>query len=219
MDDRKNGWHKMVEITIFVEGGNLNNRGANVPLREGFSKLLMSGLGTQNFKLNIDLRGPNKQTVKDFKNNPADILVLLDLDAPESERENRLVQFDLNDTPDKVFFMIQAMEAWILSQPDILEKYIAETYPKSGRKREDDNIKDDDILKNKRPQDIEKPDEKLHTLLGRYFYYEKNNTKKKPKYKSKITDGAMMLELLNVNELSNQFTDVKNLLNTIENAK
>lgn len=209
----------MVEVTIFVEGGNLNNQGSNVPLRESFSKLLMSGLKKKNFKLNIDLRGPNKQTIKDFKNNPANILVLLDLDAPKTERENKLVEFGLNNAPDKVFFMIQAMEAWILSQPDILEKYITETYPKSGRKRVDENIKDDDILKNKQAQDIEKPDEKLHVLLGRYFYYEKNNTKKKPKYKSKITDGAAMLELLNISELSNQFIDVKNLLNTIENAK
>lgn len=209
----------MVEVTIFVEGGNLNNQGSNVPLRESFSKLLMSGLKKKNFKLNIDLRGPNKQTIKDFKNNPANILVLLDLDAPKTERENKLVEFGLNNAPDKVFFMIQAMEAWILSQPDILEKYITETYPKSGRKRVDENIEDDDILKNKQAQDIEKPDEKLHVLLGRYFYYEKNNTKKKPKYKSKITDGAAMLELLNISELSNQFIDVKNLLNTIENAK
>jgi len=209
----------MVEVTIFVEGGNLNNQGANVPLREGFSKLLMSGLKKKNFKLNIDLRGPNNQTVKDFKNNPADILILLDLDAPGTERENKLVEFGLDNTSDKVFFMVQAMEAWVLSQPNILEKYITETYPKSGRKRLDDNIEDDDILKNKQAQDIEKPDGKLHTLLGRYFYYEKNNEKKKPKYKSKITDGAAMLELLNINELSNQFIDVKNLLNRIENSK
>jgi len=209
----------MVEVTIFVEGGNLNNQGSNVPLREGFSKLLMSGLKKKNFKLNIDLRGPNKQTIKDFKNNPADILILLDLDAPESERENKLAKFDLDEAPGKVFFMIQAMEAWILSQPDILDKYITETYSKSGRKRTGDNIEDDDILKNKQAQNIEKPDEKLHTLLGRYFYYKKNNEKKKPKYKSKITDGAAMLELLNINELSNQFIDVKNLLNTIENSK
>ena len=211
----------MVTITIFIEGGNLNDATSGTEtLRESFRKLLAPKSSTQQFRLIIEMRGPNNQTIKDFKNNMdanPDSLILLDLDDVPTEKQNKLTVWGLNEQEHRVFLMIQAMESWILSQPDKLEKYVAENYVNPQRRKPETNLSEDDILKEKIVQEIEKPDMKLNTLLQRYFFVEKRGKKKKIKYASKITHGAAMLALLEIELLKITFPEVKRLTEKLDN--
>lgn len=211
----------MVTITIFVEGGDLNDvtSGTEV-LRESFRTLLAPNSSTQQFRLIIEMRGPNNQTIKDFKANISenpDSLILLDLDDVPSQKKDKLEQWDLTKQESQVFLMIQAMESWILSQPESIGKYVAENYINPKRKTPEIALQDDVILKNKVIQEISKPDKKLHTLLQRYFFVEKRGKKKKLKYSSKITNGAAMLGLLEIDLLKTTFPEVKRLTETLTN--
>lgn len=51
---------------------------------------------------------------------------VVDLDAPDSDRDNRLREFKehVGNTGNKrIYFMVQQMEAWFFSQPEILDEY------------------------------------------------------------------------------------------------
>jgi len=211
----------MVIITIFIEGGNLNDvTSGTETLRESFRKLLTPESSTQQFRLIVEMRGPNNQTTKDFKNqvveNP-DLLILLDLDDMPTEKQNKLTAWGLNEQESQVFLMIQAMESWILSQPDCIEKFVTENYVNPQRRKPEKILSEDDILKDKVIQEIAKPDDKLNTILQRYFFVEKRNKKKKIKYDSKIIDGAEMLGLLEIESLKATFPEVKRLTETLTN--
>jgi len=208
----------MVEVTIFIEGGTLNDpTGGTELLREGFHKLLAPTLTPHQPRLIIEMRGPNNQTVKDFnasiKKNP-NLLILLDLDAAESERKNKLAEFQLLVHAKKVFFMIQAMEAWILSQPDKIEEYVESNFIISKR-RKNTPLKEDDLLKDRHPKNIVAPARILNILLQRYFEIEKRGIVRKLKYRSKLRDGSAMLELLELKKLSKDFSDVAILIDTL----
>jgi len=211
----------MVIITIFIEGGNLNDvTSGTETLRESFRKLLTPESSTQQFRLIVEMRGPNNQTTKDFKNqvveNP-DLLILLDLDDMPTEKQNKLTAWGLNEQESQVFLMIQAMESWILSQLDCIEKFVTENYVNPQRRKPEKILSEDDILKDKVIQEIAKPDDKLNTILQRYFFVEKRNKKKKIKYDSKIIDGAEMLGLLEIESLKATFPEVKRLTETLTN--
>ena len=205
----------MKDILIMIEGGSFEQPKKTRLLRNAIRKLLEQKVPTSEVNLTIDPRAGERKVVKDFKIAPNNPLLLVDMDGAETELKNRLKYFDIEQehTENRVFFMIQKMEAWILSQPDVLEKYVKKEYLTYKRRREGKAIEDDNILKNKHPKDIEEPDKKLHTLLGRYFV---EKDKKKVKYESKLTTGAALLELLDIQKLSNTFTDVKKLLEAIE---
>jgi len=207
----------MTDILIMVEGGSFEQPKKTRLLRNAIRKLLAQKISTQEINLIVDPRSGDRRVAKDFKIAPENALLLVDMDGTATKLENRLKYLNIEQehTENRVFFMIQKMEAWILSQPDILQEYVKKEYLTYKRRREEKAIEDDDILKNKHPQDIEEPDKKLHILLGRYFL---EKDKKKVKYESKLTTGAALLELLDIQKLSNTFTDVKKLLEAIETS-
>ena len=65
-------------------------------------------------------------TIDGFKNNRLSkhCILLVDLDAPEAQKDMKLLAYTLLNLKDNVFFMIQEMEAWFLSQPEILDALI-----------------------------------------------------------------------------------------------
>ena len=214
----------MAVITIFVEGGVLENEHHSIQtldnsqrLRESFYKLLTQRFNEQDFSLVVEIGGPNNQTIKFLKKELAkgeNVYSTIDLDCPNSERNHRINELDLPDenARNRVFFMVQEMEAWILSQPEKIETF----YSHLSRRKPNFSLKDDEILKGKHPKDITKPSDKLHTLLGRYFQIEKKGKKKKKKYK-KLRDGADLLEILDYVELEQVFSDVKRLTDSLKN--
>lgn len=207
----------MVTITIFIEGGVLPNPNLRIQtvnnsqaLREGFYKLFSQKLSPTDFQLIIKVSSSNKQTVKFFKTaqeTEKESCIFLDLDGSPITRIEKLKEFGLSANEKQVFFMIQEMEAWMLSQPDKIEC----CYQNLKRTKPTKPIAADSTIHNKALVDIQKPSKKLHTLLGRYFAMEKRGKFKKKKYK-KLEDGASLLALLDLKQLAKDFEDVANFL-------
>jgi len=214
----------MVSITIYIEGGilpNANTAATTVDnsqrLRESFNKLFRQLLKEEEFDLKVEMGGGEKQTVKFFKEaieKGEDAIVLLDVYAHESKQAKlEAPDFDLLDHEAVVFFMVREMEAWILSQPVVIEEYAKKERLKRIKAEvlltEDESIKDKDV------QTINKPSVILHTLLGRYFRTKRD---KKPKYNKggKLKIAPKMMELLQFKQLENDFDDVKRLIAHIQ---
>lgn len=113
----------MVKKILFIEGTADDTNG---DLRRGFHKLLVQKL--QGNMPRIKMGNGITTTIKAFKHNRMSELsfLLIDLDAPASERENKLTDHQLQHQQARVFFMIQEMEAWFLSQPELLNDFYGE---------------------------------------------------------------------------------------------
>ncbi len=141
--------------------------------------------------------------------------MLIDLDAPKADKEKRFQRYESFDT-EKIFFMIQEMEAWILSQEDKIE-----AFGKSKglvRKKVNQDIKDNPLLKGKNPEQITKPSEKLDTILRQYFDVVKirgNKERKTGKRYSKMKDGPKLIGLLELNSLMECFDEARGVVNYI----
>ena len=161
-------------------------------MRQGFDKLLEQKL--KNRKPKLKLGGGKSETIRKFKTNgEADLnLLLIDLDKPESEIEKDLKDNDLLDDRDNVFYMIQEMESWFISQPNVLDEH----YPKdlSGK-----------LISSKIPKkhasEIENPDEKLKSWTKGY---------KHPYHK--IKDAVLLLQKLDANQLEKDFPEFDRLI-------
>jgi hypothetical protein len=204
----------MVEISLLVEGGvsaNSNDSADtfdnSVRLRESFHKLLNAGVEKKEMiQLRIDTKGSYTAIIKEAFSPTT--LALLDLDAHDSQRQQRIKEYKLEAYQDLVFFMIQTMETWILSQPDAIEKSFSSLKVNPVPLAEDARIKDVDLTT------IPEPHQVLDKLLKDYFQYEKGEKLKQLKY-GKLKNSHVLLEQLDIHRLKEQFIDVKNLLNKI----
>ena len=204
----------MVEISLLVEGGVSANSNASadtfdnsVRLRESFHKLLNAGVEKKEMiQLRIDTKGSYTAIIKEAFSPTT--LALLDLDAHDSQRQQRIKEYKLEAYQDFVFFMIQTMETWILSQPDAIEKSFSSFKINPVLLAEDARIKDVDLTT------IPEPHQVLDKLLKDYFQYEKGGKLKQLKY-GKLKNSHVLLEQLDIHRLKEQFIDVKNLLNKI----
>ncbi|MDR6560193.1 MULTISPECIES: DUF4276 family protein [unclassified Arcicella] len=210
----------MVEVSILLEGGVHPNSNASADtfdnserLRESFHQLLSRGLNnTDKIRIEIDTKASYTSVIKAIKSGKevsSNTLALLDLDGDESQRDTRIVQYGLEEYRDFVFFMIQTMEGWILSQPDAIEKTFV-----SYDKIIDLPIAENELLKGLLPQSISQPDKVLNSLLLEYYQDERGGKIKKVKY-GKLKNSYLLIEQLDINELRRQFADVNNLLNKI----
>ncbi|MET3128186.1 hypothetical protein ABID42_003305 [Arcicella rosea] len=210
----------MVEISLLVEGGlhpNSNDSADTFDnsekLRESFHQLLSTGLdNADNISIEIDIKGSYTSVLKAIKSEKrvsSNTLVLLDLEGDESQRDTRIKQYELEEYRDSVFFMIQAMEGWILSQPEAIER-TCQQYERIIKSP----MSEFSLIHGIKPESIEKPDKVLNSLLQEYFQYEKGGKIKKVKY-GKLKNSYLLIEQLDINELRKQFTDVNNLLNKI----
>jgi len=113
--------------------------------------------------------------------------------------------------------MIQEMEAWILSQIDKIEEFGRN----EGliRKRDNEAINNNALIKNKHPEQINKPSEKLDTILRQYFDIVKirqGKERKKGKRYSKAKDGPKLIGLLDLQTLMPDFDEAKKLVDYIK---
>ncbi len=205
----------MVTIKIVVEGGVLpdgNEDAATFDNSENFREsfhILLSGIfPPASINLEIETGASYTSSIKSFKKQLQSnhCILLIDSDCPPIEKFRKLKELALVEYADHVFFMVQEMESWILSQPScILKTYI--NYPYNG------SLDRDEIF-GEAPETISKPSIKLHEILGRYFY-EMNGIKKK-KY-GKLKDGPLLIANLNIAELIDTFEDVNRLNGYTEN--
>ncbi len=205
----------MVEVSILVEGGVHPHSNASADtfdnsekLRESFQTLLSKGVQDDRIQIKIDTKGSYTSIIKMPLHSSQ--LALLDLDGDQSQKTVRLKEYQLDKHQDFVFFMIQAMESWILSQPDAIEKTFEE-YTKIL----EDSLAEFQALKDASPEDISNPSGVLNSLLQSYFEYEKAGKIKKLKY-GKLKNSHLMIQQLDPEILEYQFEDFHYLLNKIK---
>ena len=205
----------MVDVSILVEGGVHPHSNASADtfdnsekLRESFQTLLSKGVQDDRIQIKIDTKGSYTSIIKIPLHSSQ--LALLDLDGDQSQRTVRLKEYQLDKHQDFVFFMIQAMESWILSQPDAIEKTFEE-YTKIL----EDSLAEFQALKDASPEDISNPSGVLNSLLQSYFEYEKAGKIKKLKY-GKLKNSHLMIQQLDPEILEYQFEDFHYLLNKIK---
>ncbi|GJM34445.1 MAG: hypothetical protein DHS20C18_34460 [Saprospiraceae bacterium] len=218
----------MVRITVYIEGGVLpgDNISAQTidnseKFRESFYQIFQELIQDNKFNLDISPSGPNKQAIKFFQKNLAkglNSILVIDLDETKDKKGEKYQEFGILDNQERVFFMVQQMEAWILSQIDKLEIYAAQE--DFARKHVDQAIEEDPLIRGIHPEKISEPSKKLNVLLRKYFSIKKmrrGKAKESPKSYGKLKDGPYMIELLSVKELIETFEDVKDLKDFFNN--
>jgi Domain of unknown function (DUF4276) len=208
----------MVEVTVLFEGGTHPNQNPNVEtmdntnkLRVAFSQLLNSGLQNPNVRVVTQPIYSNRNTKTVVSNwNPDDYL-LIDLDGPPKERKKRIKDSGLSGIQESVFFMVQAMESWILSQPDAIDRTFAAFSNKVTKAEEDESLLE------KHPENIAHPDRKLQAVLARHFLSTKGGQVKKLVY-GKLRHAPDLIQNLDIAKLKATFSDVKMLLLKVEQA-
>lgn len=203
---------KMVTITVLFEGGANPTSNPNAEtsentnrLRESFNKLLNQGLTNEKVKIAAIPAYSISNAVKLRQENS---LLLIDLDATKDQKQQRINDNHLKDIEDSVFFMVQEMEAWILSQPGVIED-VFRTFKKNKNL-----LSEDDTIRNKHPENITKPSIILDILLQRYFVYQKGEKIKKLKY-GKLKLAPTLIEKLEIKQLCKTFEDAELLIQKI----
>ena len=129
----------MSKKILFIEGTSDRSNGT---LSQGFHKLIRQ-LIEGNMPRIVMGNGKN-QAINKFKKNKFSeySFLLIDLDDEEEQKEIQLRELDLKDKENFVFFMIQEMEAWFISQPTILDDYYKELISTKLPKTNPKKIKD-----------------------------------------------------------------------------
>lgn len=169
---------------LFIEG---TDDLSNGNLREGFHKLLEKEIGGR--MPTIAMSGGKSQSIGKFKNSKESKL-LCDLDAAKSEIEKDLEDNELKELRESVFYMIQEMEGWFLSQPEILDKFY--------------NFKVSGKLAKKHGDQFSHPDEELMRVT---------KDSKKGQY-HKVNHGVELLKLLDTKKLMTDFPEFKRLIDS-----
>jgi hypothetical protein len=177
----------MVEKILFIEG---TTNDSNGNLRQGFACLLENEI--KGSMIRIKMGNDKRATINKFQNSKAEnSFLLVDLDKEESFRNNDINEYKLEGKQDSVFYMIQEMEAWFLSQPEILDDFFGVKVPKK--------------IRSKDPKKIENPDKILQgitqlSIKGKYH---------------KVKHGVNLLKRLDSEKLYEDFSDFKNLVDKI----
>jgi len=204
----------MVEIRIVIEGGVLLNDNISAAtvnnserLRQSFHKLLSKVLNPDNFNIIVEIGAGDKNAAKSFKKhaiNDSKTTLFVDLDGVKSIKHERLIELDIVDYNNQVFFMVQEMEAWILSQPEAIEKCYDLRFI---RRKKDEQLTNHKLLL-VHPEEITKPSKILEILLP-YYYSEKKGDKIKKKKYGKLKDAPLLIEQLDFTKLLATFEDIK----------
>ncbi len=177
--------------TLFIEGGNVTRNG---DLRQGFGKLLAKVLGDKVKKVRIKLCGAKDQAIKAYLSTDGKKFLLIDLDCGYEEKQSRIK--DLNSkgcVREEYFFMIQTMEAWLLSQPNVLSKYYGQGIEIKG-------------IQGKNWQNQSSPVKILNKLT---------KSTQKGKY-HKVKHGSELLALLDAQSLMDDFPEFKRMIETLK---
>lgn len=113
----------MADKILFIEGSD-QSRYLN-DWRKGFETLLRNA-GLLKLPRIIACYGRDKaidEYKKELGRNEKEVLLLVDLDAPENQKQTVLSEKGLTKHTKTVFFSIQEIEAWILSQPEVLDVF------------------------------------------------------------------------------------------------
>jgi hypothetical protein len=202
----------VVTVKVFFEGGadpksypNAATIDNTSRLRESFNKLLNAAFEEEKVRIQAE---PTYSITNTVKIRVPNSLLLIDLDGSKDKKCQRLDDNKLTDIQAFVFFMVQRMEGWILSQPKVIE----EVFKKD--KAKDDLVENDSQIQNKHPETILNPDFVLDKILQRYFVVKKGDKEKKLKY-GKLKHSPDLIEKLDLQKLRDTFEDVEALIQKI----
>jgi hypothetical protein len=180
---------------LFIEGAPNTPNG---DLRQGFTKLLSKRIEGNLPKINLG--GGKTQTIRKFLKNKFGaeaILMLIDLDRAEEEKELDAIEHGLAEYSQNVFYMVQEMESWFLSQPDVLDDF----FGVDGNKK-----KVSDKLSKRKVTEIPDPKSELKSIT---------RGSKRGEY-HEIKHGVELLKLLDAGRLENTFTDFNVLIQRLK---
>lgn len=124
-------------------------------------------------------------------------------------RSECVIELGLDGYQERVFFMDREIEAWILSQPDEIEKY--GNNEGFTRKRPADAISGHASLKVSHPNVIKDPKTALNTIFIQFFEQQKMSGRKaRPYHPAK--DGPKLIAMLDLGKLMDTFPDAKYLV-------
>ena len=171
----------MVNLNIIVEGGTLDPNVSddtfnNVEaLRESLNKLFSRLLKRDDISVRVDIGAGYRNAARMFVKHAANHYLYVDSDDVDTDRWfDKLDNPDPNkaivipaDAKDKVFFMIQEMEAWFLKQPECLDRWgKAQGYIRQKRGIE---IAADNQIAGKDIEGLSKPSRIVGLIVQRYF--------------------------------------------------
>lgn len=173
---------KVKRTYLFIEG---TSDTANGDLKAGFGHLLEKKLKGR--MPTLDMGEGKTQTIRKFLAS-ANSKLLCDLDGPESTRGSDLSKYKLSAHRAQVFYMIEEMEAWFISQPTILDQFYKTDVSKKLAKKPASEFREPD----KELQKITKD-----TQRGSY---------------QKVKHGIQLLAALDPEKLMQDFPDFKRLV-------
>jgi len=171
----------MVNLNIIVEGGTLDPNVSddtfnNVEaLRESLNKLFSRLLKRDDISVRVDIGAGYRNAARMFVKQAANHYLYVDSDDVDTDKW--FVKLDNPDpgkaivipadAKDKVFFMIQEMEAWFLKQPDCLDRWgNAQGYI---RQKKGIEIAADNQIAGKDIEELPKPSKIVGVIVQRYF--------------------------------------------------
>ena len=171
----------MVNLNIIVEGGTFDSNSCeetfnNVEaLRESLNKLFSRLLKRDDISVRVDMGAGYRSSAKMFVKNSKDRYLYVDSDNADTNKWfDSLDDADPAkaivipaDAKDKVFFMIQEMEAWFLKQPECLDRWGAER----GyiRQKQGTEIASDNQITGKDIESLSEPSRIVGVIIQRYF--------------------------------------------------
>lgn len=198
----------MVNLNIIVEGGSFDpNAGEETfnnveALRESLNKFFSRLLNRDDISVRVDVGAGYRNAAKMFVKNSKDHYLYVDSD--DADTSKWFVKLDnLNpskaivipsDEKDKVFFMIQEMEAWFLKQPESLDRWGAE----QGyiRQKQGIEIAADSQIAGKNIESLSKPSRIVGVVVQSFFERKLPNGKTKKLKYGKLKSAPAILDQL-----------------------
>lgn len=198
----------MVNLNIIVEGGTFDpNAGEETfnnveALRESLNKFFSRLLKREDIGVRVDVGAGYRSATKMFVKNFQDHYLYVDSDDSDTSKWfKKLDNIDPSraiimpaEAKDKVYFMIQEMEAWFLKQPDCLEKWgVAQGYTRTNKETA---IASDNQIAGKDIESLSEPSRIVGVIIQRYFERTMPDGKKKKVKYGKLKSAPSILDNL-----------------------
>lgn len=219
----------MVNVNIIVEGGVIDSNVSaqtvdnSNALRQSLYGIFSEALGRDDVSVAVHMASGNRAAAKAFLDAASEVFLFTDLDTDKEHKEKWFLKMNSGEHPIEfpeekkgyIFFMVQEMEAWILKQPEAIEKWAADNgfihFPESG------NVADHRLIAGKDVETIEKPSEKLADIIKQTFQSDKLRKNGKPKgvIYGKLKTAPGILSFLDIASLVANDTELQSFCKTV----
>ncbi len=201
----------MVKLNLIIEGGVYANNisaetASNVEsLRQSLHKFFTRIIKRDDIEIIIFMGAGYRNAARQFAESIIPFGLFVDSDLPPKTKHLWFDSLTNQEHPEKtiiipeekkqyVFFMVQEMEAWFLKQPNCLN--IWAEYEGYDRKHIEIDISEHALIKGKDIESINKPSEKLASIMKRFFV----KGKRSARY-NKLKDSPLLLDALDTETL------------------